>query len=579
VSRRASAGAHERVAGIVEDPLDRARHAALATADPDPEIAATLESAATAATRRGAPMVAAELGEHALRLTQRDAYRDRHRRALALARAHFEAGEAPRARAVASDLLARAQRGPDRAAALVLLSELAETLDQRVALLVEALGEAVARPDLQARIHEQLAGSGRLTMGRQWAIEHARASLELAESLDDEALRVGALSTLGSLLFDVGDPEGPALVERAQAAAAASGDPDLLKVAAWGFMHVLMWSAQIARARAVLVARHRTWLGRDELVAADALWFLAWVELRADRWSLADQYAESVREANAQYGFEQAPQQYLPIALVAAHRGDLQRAREAGARGLALAKEQGALLAGLVALPGLVDLWAGDAAAAASHFADAEEMADADGWGEPNLRWWRAEHAEALLELGRVDDAVVLLDDWEAAATRVGRHWVLAQVTRCRGLVAAARAEVELAEALFHRAVQQHEAVGDPFGRARALLALGIVRRRARQKRAAREAIEEALAGFEQLAAATWVETARAELGRLGGRTRSEGLTPAERRVADLVAVGRTNREVAATLFLGERTVASHLTRIYAKLGVRSRTELARRLS
>ena len=69
-----------------------------------------------------------------------------------------------------------------------------------------------------------------------------------------------------------------------------------------------------------------------------------------------------------------------------------------------------------------------------------------------------------------------------------------------------------------------------------------------------------------------------AELGSIGGRKREEGLTAAERRVAALVAEGRTNQEVAAALFLGERTVASHLTHIYAKLGVRSRTELARRL-
>jgi DNA-binding CsgD family transcriptional regulator len=124
----------------------------------------------------------------------------------------------------------------------------------------------------------------------------------------------------------------------------------------------------------------------------------------------------------------------------------------------------------------------------------------------------------------------------------------------------------------------QHGEVGDPFGRARALLALGVVCRRARQKRAAREAFEAALAGFEQLGAASWVESARKELGTIGGRTREAGLTAAERRVATLVAAGRTNREVAAALFLGERTVAGHLTHIYAKLGVRSRTELARRL-
>ena len=73
-----------------------------------------------------------------------------------------------------------------------------------------------------------------------------------------------------------------------------------------------------------------------------------------------------------------------------------------------------------------------------------------------------------------------------------------------------------------------------------------------------------------------WAERAQAELGRIGGRTREEGLTAAERRVAALVAEGRTNREVAAALVLGERTVETHLTHIYAKLGVRTRTELAR---
>ena len=134
---------------------------------------------------------------------------------------------------------------------------------------------------------------------------------------------------------------------------------------------------------------------------------------------------------------------------------------------------------------------------------------------------------------------------------------------------------VDRAALLLQQAVAQHEEVGDPFGEARALLALGIVRRRARQKRAAREAMELALEGFDAIGASGWAAETRAELGRVGGRTREEGLTAAERRVAALVAEGRTNREVAAALFLGERTVASHLTHIYAKLGVRSRTELA----
>ena len=180
--------------------------------------------------------------------------------------------------------------------------------------------------------------------------------------------------------------------------------------------------------------------------------------------------------------------------------------------------------------------------------------------------------------MGRIEDAVRLLDTWQADAARVAREWVLAHATRCRGLVAAARGDVEQALTLLAGAAIEHEAIGDPFGRARALLALGTIRRRAREKRSAREAIEAARDGFETIGASGWAAKTHAELGRISGRTRAEGLTAAERRVAALVAEGRTNREVAAALFLAERTVASHLNHIYAKFGVRSRTELALRL-
>jgi DNA-binding CsgD family transcriptional regulator len=567
---------HGVVAQIVDDPSLRARHLALATEDPDTEVAAALEDAAALASARGAPIAAAELGEHALRLTSSDASDDHHRRAIKVARAHLAAGERTRARRIAVDLLARTGAGPARAEALLLLAEL-ENLDRSVAVLYEALGEAAAHPALQAVIHRQLAVGGRLTEGRDWAEGHARASLELAESLDDQMLRAGALSVLAWLRFVVGDPEAPRLAERAYEDAAVAADPGLLKDAIRTLAHVLVWSVETARARTLLESQHREWSERDELWSAQVLWYLCWVELRAGRWPLAAEYAERARDVTVQYGV-QVPQQLFSIGLVAAHRGDFERARDAAQRGAGLADGQGALLAGLVALPGLVDFWSGDAAAAAESFAAAEETATAAGWREPNMRWWRADYVEALLELGRIEAAVGLLDAWEEDAARVGREWVLAQVMRDRGLVAAARADVGQAQSLLEQAVAKHETAEDPFGRARALLALGVVRRRARLKRAAREAIQEALAGFEDLGAASWVDKARAELGHMGGRTRVEGLTPAERRVADLVAEGRTNREVAATLFLGERTVASHLTHIYAKLGLRSRTELARRL-
>jgi DNA-binding NarL/FixJ family response regulator len=117
-----------------------------------------------------------------------------------------------------------------------------------------------------------------------------------------------------------------------------------------------------------------------------------------------------------------------------------------------------------------------------------------------------------------------------------------------------------------------------PFELGRTLLALGATQRRARQRRAARESLAEALTTFDGLGAPLWADRARAELGRIGGRTPAgERLTPAEARIAELVARGLTNREAAAELVVAVHTIEAALTRVYAKLGVRSRSELASR--
>jgi len=569
---------HGRLAAIIDDPLARARHLALAAETPDAGIAAVLDDAATLAASRGASAVAAELGEHALRLTPPDADADRHRRALAAARAHRAAGEWTHARTIVDDLLAQTRSGSWRAEALVLLAEL-ESVDRAAALLEEALREATSRPELQSVIQCRLAWATRFRKGFVKALEHARTAFELAEDLDDDELRAGALmmhATLGTIL---GDPEAPQFSARAHELATAVGDERLLHEATSVVAAALTHSFRLDEARTLLEREHRVWRERDEPTSASALWDLSLVELWAGHWALAATHSARARDISIQYGLETA-QDHLPIALIAVHRGQLELAREHSARGLELAEEQLTLHPPFhLAVLGLVERWSGNGTGAAVWLGKAEQQAAALDWGAPSMRWWSADYAEVLLELGRIDDAVRVLDVWEADAVRLGCDWVLAHVTRSRGLVAGAQGEVDRAAFLLQEAVEQHEEVGDPFGRARALLALGILRRRARQKRGAHETIEAALAGFEELGAATWAEKARGELGRIGGRTRQEGLTSAETRVAALVAEGRTNREVAAELFLTERTVASHLTHIYAKLGIRSRTELARRLA
>jgi DNA-binding CsgD family transcriptional regulator len=568
---------HGRIAELVEDPLLRARHLALSRDTPDAEVARLLDDAAILATERGASAVAAELVEQALRLTPADEYHERHRRALAAGRAHHAAGEWIRARTIATDLLAETEIGALRAEALILLADL-ESVNRSAELLEEALREAVSRPALQSVIHSRLAWAARFKDGFVRTLDHARAALELAETLDDDALRVRALNMLVSLECMVGVAEAPAHATRARGLATVVGEPELLKEATEALAAVLLARLDIAALRRLLEHEYQEWQERDELWSGLLLYFLSWVEFSAGRWELAADNAARARDIKVQYGIEE-PWDLLPIAWIAVHRGQLEVAREHSERALRLSAEQLGFHPPVhLAILGLVAWWSDDTAAAVVWFGKADQRAAKLGWGEPSKRQWSADYIEALLELGRVDDAMRVLDVWDADARRLTREWSLAEVTRCRGLVAAAQGNVDQAASLLEQAVAQHEAVGDRFGRARALLALGIVLRRARQKRAARDAIDSALSGFEQLGAPTWIEKARSELGRIGGRTREEGLTAAERRVAVLVAEGRTNREVADALFLGERTVASHLTHIYAKLGVRSRTELARKV-
>jgi DNA-binding CsgD family transcriptional regulator len=568
---------HGRLAGIIEDPVLRARHLALSRDTPDAAVAAALDDAVRLAADRGASAVAAELAEQALRLTPLDVPDERHRRALVAARAHHAAGEWTRARTIATDLLAEAEIGSLRAEALVLLAEL-ESADRAVVLLEDALREAASRPALQSVIHCRLAWAIRFKKGYVRALEHARAALELAEGLDDDVLRGRAQVVQANLGWIVGDTATPYVAARGHDFATAIGGEQLVQEATLALVNTLAPSSMRDEARALLEREHRDWCERDEPRSARALWGLAWVEFWAGRWELAAAHAHHAHDIRIQYGLE-VPQDHLPIALVAVHRGQSELAREHSERALELAEEQFALHPPQhLAILGLVALSSGDTSTALEWLGKADRQAATLGWGEPSIRWWSADYVEVLLELGRIDDAVQVLDVWEGDATRLGREWVLGHVTRSRGLVSAAQGDVSRAAFLLEQAAAQHGELGDPFGRARALLALGIVRRRARQKRPAREALEAALEGFETIGASGWAAKARDELGRVGGRTREEGLTSAERRVADLVVEGRTNREVAAALYLGERTVASHLTHIYAKLGVRSRTELARRL-
>ena len=201
------------------------------------------------------------------------------------------------------------------------------------------------------------------------------------------------------------------------------------------------------------------------------------------------------------------------------------------------------------------------------------------GYNDPTAPFW-ADAIETLILLGELEQALAYLEPYERHAARVRDPWAMAAAARSRGLFAAASEDASGAFEAFERALGVLEGQPFPFERGRTLLCLGTVRRQAQQKRAAREALEQALAIFEELGARLWAEKARTELARISGRrTTSDELTETERRVAELAASGHTNKEIAAELFMGVSTVEAHLSRIYRKLGLRSRTELAGRIA
>jgi DNA-binding CsgD family transcriptional regulator len=190
------------------------------------------------------------------------------------------------------------------------------------------------------------------------------------------------------------------------------------------------------------------------------------------------------------------------------------------------------------------------------------------------------EEIEALVALGELQRAQRLLDMVDAHGRSTGQAWSLAAAGRCRGLLLAAQGETDEALQALEEALSHHARLEMPLELARTLLVRGQIHRRHKRKRAARDSLAQALELFERSGAALWATRAREELGRVGVRPHApQHLTAAERRVAELAAAGLTNQEVAAAAFLSPRTVEANLTRVYRKLGIRSRAELGVRLA
>jgi DNA-binding CsgD family transcriptional regulator len=585
---------HRRLAEAVGDVEERARHLALATEEPDETIARMVEEGAGAAFRRGAPIAAAELAEQARRLTPADAREDATRRALDEAEYRFEAGDVARAEGVLEGAIESVAPGPTRARLLSRLARVrhfAEDAGGGVDLLREALAEAGDDPALRAEIEEGLAW-GLLVMRRDLAgaAEHARSAVRFAERLGDRAALAEALAVQALTEFALGRDPSSAM-QRALDLEEWTLHLRVLRHPSFANGYLLNCEDRLDRARETfLELRRRATEHGDESALATILNHLTLVEFLAGKWDEANRNAEEGYSLALESGQEPTQASILgKRALLEAVRGAVEDARATARRSLEIAApefdpsspEPALARAGQTAIGalGLVELSLGRPEEAHHYLGPLTAALLAAGIEDPGELRCLPDDVEALVSLGCLEEAEAMLTPFEGTARRRDRPTALAVAGRCRGLLLASRGHLAKALSALEGALEQHERRPIPFEQGRTLLALGQVLRRAKRRRDARVSLERALAVFEELGASVWAENARGELARISGRAPSAGdLTVSERRLAELVAEGYSNKEAAAALFVTPKTVETKLYRIYAKLGIHSRTELARRL-
>ena len=217
---------------------------------------------------------------------------------------------------------------------------------------------------------------------------------------------------------------------------------------------------------------------------------------------------------------------------------------------------------------------------AASSLAAVWEHTLREGVDDPGAFPVAGDLAEALAEAGRFDAAREVVRRLAGLAVAQEHPWGLATVERSLAVLTLTVGYDDAAAADLAQAAAAYRSLGLDFDAARTLLFLGRAQRRAKKRTAARQSLQAARAGFERLGCSGWAQAAAAELDRVSGRRAAPGggLTPSEQRVADLVASGLSNKQIAAQLFVSVATVEAHLSSVYAKLGIHSRTQLAQRL-
>jgi DNA-binding CsgD family transcriptional regulator/tetratricopeptide (TPR) repeat protein len=573
---------HRDLAAVVADEELRALHLARATDQPDDDVAAAIARAAQEAAACGSRQEAVLLSEHALRLTPDDSA-ERPDRMLTLALHLERAGLLERLTGLLEPAVPGFPTGALRARGWLLLSEGAgpKRVDDLEVYVDRALAEPEIDPELRAYVlarKSELNTASRLARiqdAEAWALE----ALDLVGAdRDVERLALYALGWARALSGRALDD----LCERSGVAADASSylAPSPERIA--GQRHV--WRGELAAARAILAPLLALADERGEPSSYALLRLhLTELELRAGAWAAArrrlDEWAES-----SEGDLLIRPMYWRCRALLAAGVGDAEEAETWADEAIARGQETGSRWDWLEAMRarGIAALLVREPQRAAESLGAVWEHTLRERVDEPGVFPAAADLVEALAELGDLDAATQVSERLRAVAEQHEHPWAAASAQRTRAVIELAAPAYDAAAAdALSEAAAAYGRLGLEFDRARSLLSLGRAQRRLKQWGVARESLEAAVAAFDAIGSDGWAERARADLERVGGRRpRSSGeLTPTERQIADLAASGLANKEIARTLDLAVHTVEVHLSRAYARLGIRSRAQLAARLA
>jgi DNA-binding CsgD family transcriptional regulator len=580
---------HLLLADTLDDPDERAIHLGRGTDEPDEAVATELEHAAARLDARAAPETAALLVERAAALTPPEHETAKTRRLVKAADLYQAAGEGQvHVLPLLERLAATLPAGPERARVLVRIGWLGAQLDSlttsdAVGYQERALAEADGLPEVEAAAHAVLARLLGIGGDYRAGLSHAELAVAAGAPPGPNLMFPSPSGELGIARFFAGKGLDERLFDEGielESTVGPVGEPYQSAKRQLGL--ALLYAGHLGRAREALVEllELSVELERSRSTAG-CLLHLVELEARAGNLAQADVYAGEFVHLDRQLRGDLSAEWY-PSGIVAMHAGRIEDARRILGAGIVYSRsiESTIWLAHHLWALGHLELAAGNLEESREALGPLPKMLRDTGLGEWSAHPVHPDLIETLVGLGELDEAADLTEELDDYGRRVGRPWGLATAARSSALLASARGDADAALDAADRALAEHRRLDWPLERGRTLLVTGEILRRLGRRRDAGAALAEARSVLDGIGYPLWLARVDAEERRLGGRRSThDALTPTEERVAELAGQGLRNAEIAARLYVTPKTVEGTLSRVYRKLGIRSRTELARSLA